>query len=72
MRACVDRRPITHCGLTNYPFLHACEFDGRLSVARLGGAYFLYARSNLRYGAVAGGRSVQVTRSTSLETGWSV
>ena len=56
---CVDRRPIT-----GYPLREACEFDGRLSLAQLGGRYFLYARANLRFGAVAGGRYVQVPAHT--------
>ena len=64
---CIDRRPEA----TGYPRLLACEFDGRLSLARVQGVYHLYARANRQSGAVAGGRFVQVTRSQQLERGWS-
>jgi len=68
---CVDRRQ-------QYTGYHpkqprkdwACEFDGRLSLASHGGTYHLYARSNLAYGRMAGGRFVQVTSSPDLERGW--
>jgi hypothetical protein len=53
---CVDRRP----RFTGWPRLQACEFDGRLSLVRLGEVYHLYARASLKFGAIAGGRSVQV------------
>ena len=64
---CVDRR----AAHTGFPRLHACEFDGRLSLVAFRDRHLLYARSNLRFGAVAGGRSVQVTTSYHLEGGWS-
>jgi hypothetical protein len=63
---CVDRRPRS----TGWPRQIACEFDGRLSVVRSGGSYLLYARANLRYGAIAGGRFVQVSQSQKLDEGW--
>ena len=64
---CVDRRP----HFTGYPRLRACQFDGRLSLARgSDGRFLLYARANLRFGAVSGGRYVQVTHSEQLERGW--
>ena len=64
---CADRRP----HYTGYPRLTACQFDGRLSLARdLGGRFLLYARANLRSGQIAGGRFVQVTHSTQLQGGW--
>ena len=63
---CIDRRP-KHTG---YPRLKACEFDGRLSLVQFGGGFWLYARANLRYGALAGGRWAQATRSDTLERGW--
>ena len=63
---CVDRRP----AFTGFPRLEACEFDGRLALAHLKGRYFLYARANLKVGALAGGRFVQVTHSEHLEHGW--
>ena len=65
---CVDRRP----RYTGFPHLHACQFDGRLSLTRdpATDGYLLYARANLRFGAVSGGRFVQVTSSSRLEDGW--
>ena len=63
---CVDRRP----AFTGFPRLQACEFDGRLALAHLNGRYLLYARANLKMGALAGGRFVQVTHSEHLEHGW--
>ena len=63
---CIDRRPL----YTGYPAVVACEFDGRLSVVQHEGAFRLYARANLRFGAVTGGRYVQTTMSSSLEHGW--
>lgn len=63
---CVDRRPRQ----TGYPRLQACEFDGRLSAVARGGEYLLYARANLKFGAVSGGRNVQVTSSSRLDGGW--
>ena len=63
---CVDRRPKQ----TGYPKLVACEFDGRLSLLQFQGEFWMYARANLRYGALAGGRWAQVTRSPALERGW--
>eukprot|EP00966_Prymnesium_polylepis_P331264 7386826-Prymnesium_polylepis.1 len=64
---CVDRRP----AVTGFPRVTSCEFDGRLSLVTFQGRQLLYARANLRSGAVAGGRSVQVTQSDRLESGWS-
>ena len=64
---CIDRRPKQ----TGYPTLLACEFDGRLSLTRLSGSFQLYARANLAYGLLVGGRWVQVTQSSQLEHGWS-
>ncbi|KAL1530194.1 hypothetical protein AB1Y20_001110 [Prymnesium parvum] len=65
---CVDRRP----EYTGYPRVQACEFDGRLSLVRMptGAAFRLYARANLRYAALTGGRHVQTTWSRDLLTGW--
>ena len=64
---CVDRRP-EHTG---YPHLRACEYDGRLSLAQTAhGSFLLYARANLRFGAIAGGRFVQVSSSDRLDGGW--
>ena len=64
---CVDRRP----AYTGYPRLNACEFDGRLSLAQTAsGSFLLYSRANLKFGAVAGGRFVQVTKSDRLDGGW--
>lgn len=63
---CIDRRP----QYTGYPRIKACEFDGRLSVLRHRGSFRLYARANLKFGAVAGGRFVQTTSSPRLEKGW--
>ena len=63
---CVDRRP----AYTGFPRVRACEFDGRLSLARLRGTFYLFARANLKMGAIAGGRYVQVTTSKRLEDGW--
>ena len=63
---CVDRRP----AYTGYPRVLACEFDGRLSLVHHHGMCRIYARSNLKFGAVAGGRAVQTTSSAELERGW--
>ena len=63
---CIDRRP----PYTGYPKLLACEFDGRLSLVHTRGLYLLYARANLQFGAVSGGRFVQVSQSDRLEGGW--
>ncbi|KAL3909822.1 MAG: hypothetical protein SGPRY_009292 [Prymnesium sp.] len=63
---CVDRRP----PYTGYPRIIACEFDGRLSVVQHGSLYRLYARANLAFHTVAGGRHVQTTASLQLEQGW--
>jgi len=64
---CVDRRP----QYTGFPHLHACQFDGRLSLARApAGGFLLYARANLKFGAISGGRFVQVTHSNELKQGW--
>lgn len=64
---CVDRRP----RYTGFPRLHACEFDGRLSAVRARqGVYLLYARANLQFDVVAGGRFVQVSRSARLDGSW--
>lgn len=64
---CDDRRP----HFTGYPRLRACQFDGRLSLVRdSDGQFLLYARANLKFGAVSGGRFVQVTRSEQLDRGW--
>ena len=64
---CVDRRPY----YTGFPRLQACQFDGRLALTRaVNGGFLLYARANLRFGAVSGGRFVQVSQSASLERGW--
>ena len=49
---CVERRR---------EFGSACEFDGKLSVARYAGRYLLFARANLN--AEGGGRFVQVAAS---------
>ena len=59
-KGCVDRRP----PFTGWPTLEACEFDGRLSLVNVAaGCFRLYARANVGYGLVAGGRSVQTTKS---------
>ena len=65
---CVDHRP----EYTGYPHLNACEFDGRLSLVQMPSdqSFRLYARANLRYAALAGGRNVQTTQSSSLLSGW--
>lgn len=64
---CVDRRPL----YTAWPRLHACEFDGRLSLVRLvDGSFRLYARANLQTGAMVGGRYVQTSSSPAAEGGW--
>ena len=65
---CVDRRP----HYNGYPSLQACEFDGRLSLVSMpsDSSFRLYARSNLRYAALAGGRNVQTTWSRTLHGGW--
>lgn len=63
---CIDRRP----QYTGYPRIQACEFDGRLSAVRHRGIFRLYARANLKFGAVAGGRFVQTTSSPKLENDW--
>ena len=64
---CVDRRP----EFTGYPWRTACEFDGRFSLVRAptDGSFRLYARSNLKYGALTGGRNVQTTRTHALSNG---
>ena len=63
---CADRRP----HYTGYPRLTACQFDGRLSLARdLGGRFLLYARANL--GECGGWRHVQMTSSADGVRGWS-
>ena len=67
---CVERR------LTHAP---DCEFDGRLSIARLGGEWLLFGRANMATGSpnatkragIFGGRHVQMTRSQSIEGPWS-
>ena len=65
---CVDRRP----KYTGYPRLQACEFDGRLSLVHLDKRYRLYARANLRYQALVGGRFVQTSTSSTMQRGtWS-
>lgn len=46
----------------------ACEFDGRVSLARLGEMYLLFVRLNA---AQSGQRYVQVSSSADLEHGWS-
>lgn len=60
---CIDRRP----DYTGWPRQTACEFDGRLSLVQHRGGFQLFARANLRFGQVAGGRYVQMTRSPTLE-----
>ena len=45
-----------------------CEFDGRISVQRFKGRYYLYARANMR--REGGGRFVQVTSAASPEGPW--
>jgi len=64
---CVDRRP----EFTGFPWHTACEFDGRFSLVRapIDGSFRLYARSNLKYGALTGGRYVQTTRTHALANG---
>ena len=62
---CIDRRP----DQTGWPRLTACEFDGRLSLVQHRGSFHLYARANLRYRQVVGGRYVQKTASKNLEPG---
>ena len=65
---CVDRRP----PFTGFPSLKACEFDGRLSLVRQdNGVFRLYARANIAYGVLSGGRFVQTASSPTLEGGWS-
>ena len=64
---CVERRP------THAP---DCEFDGRFSIARLGGEWLLFGRANMAAGrderhGIFGGRHVQMTRSRSIEGPWS-
>ena len=59
---CVEARDVR-----TFPQLageNVCEFDGRLSLAKLGGKYLLYARANRA--AHGGQRSVQLTTSTDL------
>ena len=63
---CIDRRS----SYTGYPHLQACEFDGRLSLVHHHGRFRMYARANLRFHAVVGGRFVQTTHSNKLESGW--
>ena len=63
---CVDRRP----QYTGYPRLHACEFDGRLSLVKDVGFFRLYARANLKFQAIAGGRFVQTTTAENLTGPW--
>ena len=64
---CVERRS------THAP---DCEFDGRFSIARLGGEWLLFGRANMAAGrderhGIFGGRHVQMTRSRSIEGPWS-
>jgi hypothetical protein len=64
---CVERRS------THAP---DCEFDGRLSIARLRGEWLLFGRANMAAGrdkrhGIFGGRHVQMTRSRSIEGPWS-
>ena len=63
---CVERRSAASLQWAGVP-PGACEFDGRLSVARFRGRYWLFARANL---ATSGQRFVQAASSTDLET-WS-
>ena len=66
---CVERRA------THAP---DCEFDGRFSIARLGGDWLLFGRANMAAGnpnaniraGNFGGRHVQMTRSQSIEGPW--
>lgn len=60
---------------TGWPTTEACQFDGRLSLIEHPlsdnrTVYRVYARSNLRFGAVVGGRNVQTTSSLQLDAGW--
>eukprot|EP00966_Prymnesium_polylepis_P115421 2667979-Prymnesium_polylepis.1 len=59
---CVDWRSKTGFRL--------CEYDGRLSAARLHGRWLLYARANLQECVARGGRYVQVASSDDLKQ-WS-
>ena len=66
---CVDRRS----DFTGFPHHVACEFDGRFSLVVMPAAvstkYRIYARANLRYGAITGGRNVQTSQSPTLAAG---
>lgn len=59
---CVDRR-------LQYTGNLGCEFDGRLSVVQWRGRLHVFARANLREGALAGGRFVQTSSSADGSSG---
>lgn len=59
---CIDNRP-------QYTGNLGCEFDGRLSLVHFRGTFRMYARSNLREGALAGGRFVQTSSSKDASHG---
>ena len=59
---CIDNRP-------QYTGNVGCEFDGRLSLVHFRGQFRIYARSNLREGALAGGRFVQTSSSVDASHG---
>ena len=58
---CVEGRG---AALGKHDFRGWCEFDGRFSLVYWRDAFVLYARANVRWGT----RSVQMTRSSDLET----
>ena len=65
----IDGAPSTGCAEMRPTVAKTCEFDGKLSVARHAGRFFVYARANL--GECGGWRHVQVTSSPDGVREWS-